>query len=148
MISSLTFSELWVVSMEHLQLVWHASRERLPFRTPGSIPLFGTYVCSNCWDQIPRTCVYSTFNLDYPWNFLDFAHFILIDYIYFVSYRRQKRSTEGCSKFKSPETRQVQERLVSTLEHMQVPNFKIDAVQIMSTVEVGDCFNLVMTYIL
>ena len=34
---------------------------------------------------------------------------------------KQKRSTEGCSKFKSPETRQVQERLVSTLEHMQVP---------------------------
>ena len=31
---------------------------------------------------------------------------------------KQKRSTEGCSKFKSPETRQVQERLVSTLEHM------------------------------
>ena len=27
---------------------------------------------------------------------------------------KQKRSTEGCSKFKSPETRQVQERLVST----------------------------------
>ena len=35
----------------------------------------------------------------------------------------QKRSTEGCSKFKSPETRQVQERLVSTLEHMQVPKW-------------------------
>ena len=34
-----------------------------------------------------------------------------------------KRSTEGCSKFKSPETRQVQERLVSTLEHMQVPKW-------------------------
>ena len=33
---------------------------------------------------------------------------------------KQKRSTEGCSKFKSPETRQVQERLVSTLAHMQV----------------------------
>ena len=30
---------------------------------------------------------------------------------------KQKRSTEGCSKFKGPETRQVQERLVSTLEH-------------------------------
>ena len=27
---------------------------------------------------------------------------------------KQKRSTEGCSKFKSPETRQVQERFVST----------------------------------
>ena len=37
--------------------------------------------------------------------------------------KRQKRSTEGCSKFKSPETRQVQERLVSTLEHMQVPKW-------------------------
>ena len=36
---------------------------------------------------------------------------------------KQKRSTEGCSKFKSPETRQVQERLVSTLEHMQVPKW-------------------------
>ena len=36
---------------------------------------------------------------------------------------KQKRSTEGYSKFKSPETRQVQERLVSTLEHMQVPTW-------------------------
>ena len=36
---------------------------------------------------------------------------------------KQKRSTEGCSKFTSPETRQVQERLVSTLEHMQVPKW-------------------------
>ena len=36
---------------------------------------------------------------------------------------KQKRSTEGCSKFKSLETRQAQERLVSTLEHMQVPKW-------------------------
>ena len=36
---------------------------------------------------------------------------------------KQKRSTEGCSKFKGPETRQVQESLVSTLEHMQVPKW-------------------------
>ena len=28
-----------------------------------------------------------------------------------VFHKKQKRSTEGCSKFKSPETRQVQERL-------------------------------------
>ena len=33
----------------------------------------------------------------------------------------QNRSTDGCSKLKSPETKQVQERSVSTLEHMQVP---------------------------
>ena len=41
-IPSLTFTELWVVSMEHLQRVWLASRERLPFRTPGSVSHFGT----------------------------------------------------------------------------------------------------------
>ena len=44
-IPSLTFTELWVVSMEHLQRVWHVSRERVPFRTPGSVPLFGTCLC-------------------------------------------------------------------------------------------------------
>ena len=33
----------------------------------------------------------------------------------------KNRSTEGCPKPKSPETRQVQEILVSTLEHLQVP---------------------------
>ena len=27
--------------MEHLQRVWHASRERLPFQTPGSVPILG-----------------------------------------------------------------------------------------------------------
>ena len=56
LIPSLTFTELWVVSMEHLQRVLHASRERLPFRTPGSVTLFGTCLYSNCCDQIPQTC--------------------------------------------------------------------------------------------
>ena len=36
---------------------------------------------------------------------------------------KQKRSTEGFSKLKSPETIQVQERLVSKLEQMQVPKW-------------------------
>ena len=27
--------------MEYLQRLWHASRERLPFRTAGSVPFFG-----------------------------------------------------------------------------------------------------------
>ena len=30
-----------MVSMEHMQRVWLASRERLPFRTPGSVPHLG-----------------------------------------------------------------------------------------------------------
>ena len=61
-------------SMEHLQRVWLASRERLPFRTPGSAPLFGTCLWGNCWDQILRTCHVSTrlFALNTPWYFLDF----------------------------------------------------------------------------
>ena len=41
-VPNLTFTELREVSMEHLRRVWHASRERLPFRTPGSVPDFGT----------------------------------------------------------------------------------------------------------
>ena len=41
LIPSLTFTELRVASMEDLQWVWHASRERLPFRTPGSVPFWG-----------------------------------------------------------------------------------------------------------
>ena len=34
--------------------VWHASRERLPLRTPGSVPFLGACMCSDCWDQFPR----------------------------------------------------------------------------------------------
>ena len=74
-IPSLAFTELWVISMEHVQRVRHASRERLPFRTPGSVSRFGTCLCSNCWDRIPRTCHVFTrfFTLNTPWYFLDFA---------------------------------------------------------------------------
>ena len=56
LIPSLTFTKLRVVSMEHLQRVWLASRERLPFQTPGFVPLLGTCLYSNCWDQFYRTC--------------------------------------------------------------------------------------------
>ena len=68
LIPSLTFTELWVVSMVHLQWVWHASRERLPFQTPGSAP--GPF-----WDllmlQLLRPdfsnliCLYSVFHFKY-----------------------------------------------------------------------------------
>ena len=73
--TELDLHRLWVVSMEHLELVWHASRERLLFRTPGSVLHYGTCLCSNCWDQIPRTCHVFTrlFTSNTPWYFLDFA---------------------------------------------------------------------------
>ena len=75
LILRLTFTELWVVFMEHLQRVSHASREHLPYQTPGSIPLLGNCLCSNCWYQIPRTCHVLTrfFTLNTPWYNLDFA---------------------------------------------------------------------------
>ena len=49
-----------------------------------SVPPFGTCLCSNCWDHIPRTCHVFTrlFTLNTPWYFLDFAsnsnHIIII----------------------------------------------------------------------
>ena len=59
----------------YLQRVWHASRERLPFGTPGSVPHCGTCLCSICWDEIPRACHVFTrlFTSNTPWYFLDFA---------------------------------------------------------------------------
>ena len=55
-------------NFESSGILFFASRERLPFRTPGSVPLF--------WDLLmlqllrPNSsnlpCLYSTFNLEYP----------------------------------------------------------------------------------
>ena len=76
-IPSLTFTELWVVSMEHMQRVWLASRERLPFRTPGSVPHLGLANVPIVETEIPRTCLVFTrlFTSNTPWYFLDFASY-------------------------------------------------------------------------
>ena len=47
----------WEFSMEHWRRMWHTSRVHLPLRTPGSVPLFGTCLWSNCLDQISRNRV-------------------------------------------------------------------------------------------
>ena len=70
-------------------------------------------------DKIP---IQNKSYLVYPLHYFDFVS-IHFDFVINVYPIKEKRSTEGCSKFKSPETRQVQERLVSTLEHMQVPKW-------------------------
>ena len=62
--------------------------------------------------------------ISHDFNPENFTHEIFTHEYFNMQIRlKQKRSTEGCSKFKSPEPRQVQERLVSTLEHMQVPKW-------------------------
>ena len=79
--------------MEHLQPVWLASRERLSFRTPGSVPLFGTCLCSNCWDQIPRTC--HVFTRLFSWN--TFSSLLGITEI--LSVLAFSLVLKGCTKF-------------------------------------------------
>ena len=67
-VAHLTFTELWMVSMEHLQRVWHANMERLPFRSPGSVPpSWGLLVLLLLNpDKSNLSCLYSTFHLQYP----------------------------------------------------------------------------------
>ena len=69
LIPTLTFTELWVVSTEYLQRVWHVSRERLPFRTPGSVLFFWDMLVLQLLrpDSSNLPCLYSTFHLEYPW---------------------------------------------------------------------------------
>ena len=54
--------------LEHLQRVWVPSRERLPFRTPGSVPfLFDLLVLQLLRpDSSNWRCLFSTFRLEYP----------------------------------------------------------------------------------
>ena len=99
--TELDLHRLWVVSMEHLQRVWYASRERLPFRTPGSVPRCGTYLCSNCWDQIPGTFhvlyilvevsihIYSTFHLEYSLVLSRFCFVSMYQEDFHLSHYRQ-----------------------------------------------------------
>ena len=95
LIPALTFTELYdSFPWSILQRVWHASRERLPFRTPGSVPIFWLALLqllrekegdlTQSYDKTPYTnrkfenqrtlrpnslnlpCLYSTFHLEYP----------------------------------------------------------------------------------
>ena len=50
--------------MEHLQRVWLASRERLPFRTPGSVPILG----------LANAPIVETKFLELAMSLLDFSH--------------------------------------------------------------------------
>ena len=59
---SRSFTKLRVVSIEHLQWVWHASKERLPSWTPlGSVPLRDLHML-----QLLRLANFPTFQFEYP----------------------------------------------------------------------------------
>ena len=99
LIQSLTFTELWVVFLEHLQRMWHASRERLPFRATGSVPHLGTCLCSNCLDQIHRTCLSL---LDFsPWIPLYAFSILLVTFCKCEYFRDKVNANEyGTDKYK------------------------------------------------
>ena len=99
---------LLVFAHQHLQVNWLIRQNPWPDR-----------------NEISNTCF--PIIIDVRGLRLDMLRFPCVCIMYTViditmskNISKQKRSTEGCSKFKSPETRQAQERLVSTLEHMQV----------------------------
>ena len=97
LIPNLTFTELRVVSMERLQRMWHASRERLAFRTPQcSVPFFGNLLMLQLlrpelvvsfldfWSWIPLgtfsnliVCFYFFFFYILPFGFSLFFFFFL-----------------------------------------------------------------------
>ena len=77
--TKLDLHRLWVVSMDHLQRVWYASRERLPFRTPGSVPPLWDLLVFQLLrpDSSNLPCLYSTFRLEYPFLL---SRFCLVNY--------------------------------------------------------------------
>ena len=67
LIPSLTLTELRVVSIGHLQRLWHDSRECLPFRTPGSVPFFGPAYAPIVGTSFPELAVpFFDFSLRIP----------------------------------------------------------------------------------
>ena len=70
-------------------------------------------------DQLCSKLSWKYWKMPRKWKILIFKKC----HVYNCLSSKKNRSTEGCSKLKSPGTRQVQERLVSTLEHMQVPKW-------------------------
>ena len=72
---NLSLTELLMVSMEHLQWTWHASKECFPFWSPGSVPRFGDLLVLQLLRlySLNLPCLYSTFHLEYP-----LVHFRLI----------------------------------------------------------------------
>ena len=68
LIPNLTFTEWRVVPINHLQRVWHARRERLPFWTLGSVPRFWVLsilqLLRPVFPNLP--CLFSLFHIDYP----------------------------------------------------------------------------------
>ena len=79
-----SFTEFWVVSIEHLRRVWHADRGRLLLRTPGPVPLGLAYVLlveTNPFANL--SLFYRTMLFEYPSIFSRFC-FELFNYFVWI----------------------------------------------------------------
>ena len=89
LIPSITVTELRVVSMGHLQRVWHASTERLPFQTLDSVPILDLLMLQLLRPAFPNlSCLFSTFNHEYLSVLSQFCLtkiFSMIELIFYVS---------------------------------------------------------------
>ena len=63
------------VSIEHLQRVWLANRERLLFRTPGPVQ-FGNCICSNVDTILSWTCLVSGLRISNVPRYFHFALYV------------------------------------------------------------------------
>ena len=67
LIPSLTFTKIRMVSVEHLQRMWHANTKRLPFWTPESVHFWDLLMLQSLRPIFPSLpCLFSTFRLEYP----------------------------------------------------------------------------------
>ena len=88
------FTGFWVVSIEHLQRVWHADRGRLLLRTPGPVS-FGTCICSTCWEQRHPISVRHYTSL---WHYYRIWHFYLIWIFTRYWYHRASATGVACQQ--------------------------------------------------
>ena len=109
-----TFSHFHVCSyVLHVSILWTTM---IYFHNPSKIlSCGGLQYCNFCYKFSFNTLYYIILVIVKPRR-------VIFKFI------RQKRSTEGCSKFKSPETRQVQERLVSNIRTHASPKVGQDQV--------------------
>ena len=117
LIPGLTFTELRVVFMEHLQRVWHASRERLPLRTPGSVPYFGACICSGCRDHFSG--IYTNVMTLIPKLTFTELREVSIEHL-----RRRWHASRECLPFRTPGFAPFKDSLM--LQQLVRPIFRAD----------------------
>ena len=81
-----------VISMEHLQRVCHANRERLPLQTRCCVSFRTCFVCSNGWNQLSR--IRLVFSRLYTLNISCTFSILFLNFFY-IAKLKQFKNTYG-----------------------------------------------------